>query len=650
MSRDWREAERAYEDYVTEAETIPALFAESASRHADLDAQWYKGGIRDRSLTGTAFDAAPDGDYAALSYEEMHNIVRRLAAGFRELGVARGDRVAIHANTRAEWAQTDFALLAAGATVTTVYTESSPDRVRYLLDDPGATGVVCGTAALADRVHDVESDLDLEFVVVMDDHESDREDVYTLADVYELGREAGTDGYDDWVAATEPGDLASVIYTSGTTGDPKGVRLTHRNLQANVAQVRKRFGPRPDKADDVPVIDAETRTLSFLPLAHVFERTAGHFGSFAAGSTVAYAESTDTVGEDLRLVSPQGATSVPRVYERIHSQIREEAPDGVQGRIFEWAMGVARDYGRVKRNGGAGPALKAKRAVADRLVFSQVRAELGGEVESFISGGGSIPRELTELFDGMDVPINQGYGLTETSPVVATNPAEAPKHGALGPPVVDTEVKLDASVVDPETRAGADGEIGELLVRGPQVFEGYWEKPEATADAFTDGEDGRWFRTGDIVERDADGYLVYRDRLKQLLVLDTGKNVAPQPVEDDLVATDLVDQAMLVGDDQKFLGALVVPNEEALRRRADSEGIDLPTDADALADDGRVREWVGEAVDAANRQRDKHERVRAFDIVTEEWTAENDLLTPSMKKKRRLIRERYGDRIDSLYA
>ncbi|WP_255197390.1 AMP-dependent synthetase/ligase [Halorarius litoreus] len=647
MDGNWREAERAYEDYVTQEGTIPELFEESVRRHGDNDAQWYKGGVVDRSLAGVAFDPAPPGEFASLTYDELHAIVQRLAAGFRELGVEAGDRVGIHANTRPEWAQTDFALLAAGATVTTVYTESSPQRVQYLLSDPSATGVICGSGKLAETVLSVRDDLDLSFVVVMDDYESDHEDVYMLADVYELGEEAGTDDYDDWVAASEPSDVASIIYTSGTTGKPKGVQLTHRNFRSNVAQVRKRFGPRPDKDDDLMTIDAETRVLSFLPLAHVFERTAGHFSMFAAGGTVAYAESTDTVGEDLKLVGPNGATSVPRLYERVYSQIKEEAPDGIQGRIFEWAIDVARDYGAVKREPeDAGTLLKAKHAVADRLVFSQIREELGGNIDAFISGGGSIPRELTELFDGMGMPINQGYGLTETSPVVATSPAEAPKHGSLGPPVPDTQVKLDPSVVDPETKASADGDIGELLVRGPQVFEGYLNKPEATADAF----DGPWFRTGDIIEQDDDGYLIYRDRLKQLVVLDTGKNVAPQPIEDDLVATDLIDQAMLLGDDEKFLGALIVPDVEALRRRAEKKGVSLPDDRAALVADDRVREWLDETVDEVNATLDKHERVRGFRLVAEEWTADNEMLTPSMKKKRRVLREEYADEIAELYG
>ena len=645
---DWLRAEREYEDYVTEDGTLPELFFESADRHGARDAQWYKGGVYDRSMAGLAFHPALEGEWASLTYAEMAGIVKRLAAGFRELGVEAGDRVGIHANTRMEWAQTDFALLSAGAVVTTVYTESEPERIRYLLDDPGATGVVVENADLLEKLLEVEDELDLDFVAVVDEYETDREDIHTLADVYQLGRDADLDSIP---VERDPDDLASLVYTSGTTGQPKGVQLTHRNFRSNVAGVRKRFGPRPDKAEHVPVFDEEVRTLSFLPLAHVFERMGGHFLILGSGGTVAYAESTDTVGDDMEAVAPSGVTSVPRVYERIYSQMREEAPDGPQGRIFEWALDVAREYGKVKRSDGGIPLeLKAKQAIADRLVFSQVREGVGGRVDALISGGGSIPKELTELFDGMGLPINQGYGLTETAPVVSVSPPEAPRHGSLGPPLVNVDVHIDESVVDDEEQAEADGSLGELLVKGPNVTEGYWNKPGETQGAFTEMDGERWFRTGDLVEQAEDGYLTYRDRLKQLIVLDTGKNVAPQPIEDALTTQDILAQAMVVGDDQKFIAAILVPDVAELERRAEKEGYDLPDGEAARCDDETVREWVEEAVAAANERFDKSERVKEFRLVSLEWTAENGLLTPSMKKKRRRISKEHQDVLDDIYG
>jgi long-chain acyl-CoA synthetase len=517
--------------------------------------------------------------------------------------------------------------------------------------------VVCENGELLERVVAVEDDLDVEWAVVMDAFEAPETDleVYSLADVYERGREAfDEDAFEARLAACDLDDLASLVYTSGTTGDPKGVKLTHGNFRANVNQVRRRFGPRPDKDPDVPVIDEQTRTLSFLPLAHVFERLAGHFSMFAAGGTVAYAESPDTVSEDLEQVRPSGATSVPRVYERVFDQMREQASGSdLTERIFQWSLDVARDYGEVKRAPDREPGLglRVQHAVADRLVYSDVREGVGGRIDSFISGGGSLSKELAQLFDGMGLPISEGYGLTETAPVVSVNPAEAPKHGTLGPPVVDCEVRVDETVVSRERRENADGLVGELLVRGPNVMEGYWEKPEATEDAFTEAEDGGdpWFRTGDIITIDEDGYLVYTDRLKTLVVLDTGKNVAPQPIEDAFATSERVEQVMVTGDDRKFIGALIVPNFEQVRRWADKEGVDLPEDPEAVCEDERVREYVRAEVDRVNREFTKHERIKEFELVPVEWTAENDYLTPSMKKKRRAIRDGFEAYIDRIY-
>ena len=639
----WLQAEREYEDEVIDENTLSRLFEASASRHASRDAQWYKGGVYDRSLAPEVVPEAPDGEFAALTYAEMQDVVRNLAAGFRELGVESGTRVGIHANTRMEWAQVDFGLLAAGAVVTTVYTESSPDRARYLLDDPDADGVVVENGELLDVVLEVEDDLDLSFIIVMDEFEGhgDREDILSLADLYRRGREAfDADAYESWLGVRDYDDLASMVYTSGTTGRPKGVRLTHRNFRSNVNGIRKRVGPRPDKDPDLPVFDETDRTLSFLPLAHVFERVAGHYLMFGAGATVAYAESPDTVADDIETVRPSGASSVPRVYERIFDNMRSEAP----GAIFDRAVTAARDYARAD---DPGLLLRVRHAVYDSLVFSRVREQMGGEVEAFISGGGSLSKRLSQLFQGMGLPIYEGYGLTETSPVVSVNPPEDSRAGTLGPPLVNVDVRLDESVVDEERQAAADGDVGELQVKGPNVTPGYWNRPGATEEAFT--EDG-WFRSGDIVERTADDYLVYHDRLKQLIVLDTGKNIAPQPIEDEFATSERIDQAMVVGDDRKFIAALFVPDFDAVEAWADEEGIDLPGDHESICADDRVHEFVGEEVETVNRELPKSEKIKEFRLVPVEWTPDNDLMTPSMKVKRRAVVDRFEDQLRDIYG
>ncbi|MDG5776209.1 long-chain fatty acid--CoA ligase [Haloarculaceae archaeon H-GB1-1] len=651
MSRDgpdWWRAEQEYTDETIRKETLAEMFDAAVDRYGDAAAQRYKGGVYDRSLTPEVLPSAPAGEFTALSYAEMGDVVRKLAAGFRELGVTAGDCVGIYANTRMEWAHSDFALLAAGAVVTTVYTESSADRVRYLLDDPDAVGVVVENESLLDTLATVEDDLDLSFVVVMDecDGYADRDDVYTLADLHALGEETYEEAaYRDWLAERTPEDLASLIYTSGTTGKPKGVRLTHYNFRENVNQARKRIGPRPDKPDDMSTLGPHMDSISFLPLAHVLERMAGHFLMFASGTTVGYAENPDTVGDDIETLQPNVGISVPRVYERIFDQMREQASESpVKQRIFEWAVDVGQTYSRTD---SPGPLLRAKHAIADRLVYSTVRENLGGNVDFFVSGGGSLSADLAHLFLAMDLTILEGYGLTETSPVVTVNPPEDVRPGTMGPPVTDVEIRIDEDIVADDQFPDATGTVGELLVTGPNVTDGYWNMPGRTTRAFTD--DG-FFRTGDIVERTADDYLVYRDRIKRLLVLSTGKNVSPGHIEDRFSTTDRVDQIMVVGDDRKFVAAIIVPDFEAMDRWAAEEGIDLPDSYRARCDDERVREWIGETVSQVNDDLERVEQIKRFELVAEEWTADNDMLTPSMKKKRRNITAAYEDRIERLYA
>ena len=641
----WREAEREYTDEVVGDTTIPELFEASAERNADGVAQMYKGGVYDRSLAPDVVLPAPEGAYGSITYDEMRSIVRNVAAGFRELGVEHDTRVGLFSSTRMEWAISDFAALAAGGIVTTVYTESSPRQVQYLLSDPGADGVVVENAELLDRVLEVEDQLDLSFIVTVDEYDTDREDVYTLGELHDLGASVYDDAsYQSWLEERSPSDLASLIYTSGTTGQPKGVKLTHRNFRSNVNQVYKRVAPRPDKDPEMPTITPETTSISFLPLAHVFERLSGHFLMFGIGASVGYVEDPDTLADDIKLIQPNTGASVPRVYERIFDRMREQASESpVKERIFGWALGVARQWARTEDPGAA---LRLKHAISDRLVYSQLKENLGGNIEFMVSGGGSLSKELCETFLGMDLQIVEGYGLTETAPVVSVNPPEDVRPGTLGVPVVDEEVKIDPHPVDQDD-FDTDREVGELLVRGPNVADGYWNREKETAKSF---EPDGWFHTGDIVEQTEDDFLVYHDRLKEVIVLSTGKNVAPQPIEDAFATNDRVAQAMVVGDDQKFVAALFVPNFEKLRRWADREEIDLPETEAEMCEDERVREWIQEAVDEVNEDLEKVEKIKSFQLIPREWTAENDLLTPSMKKKRRNIRKAFEANLDRIYG
>ncbi|GAA0533964.1 long-chain fatty acid--CoA ligase [Halorubrum ejinorense] len=678
----WQKAERAFTDDAIARETLPRMFERTAERHGGRVAQRYKGGVHDRSLVSAGVvPPAAAGEYADLTYDEMREIVRNLSAGFRELGVDGDTRLALYAHTRMEWAHTDFAALSAGAVVTTVYASSSPNQLRYLLEDPGATAVVAENRAMLDDVLAVRDDLEheLDAIVTFDDVDAAEvdDDVYTLGEVHELGADAFDEAtYEGWIDALDVDDLASLIYTSGTTGKPKGVRLTHGNFRDNVSQCYRRFADRPDRDPEAPGISAETTTLSFLPLAHVFERMSGHYMMFTAGATVAYAESSDTLRDDFQLVRPTTTTSVPRVYEKLYDAIREQASESpVKERIFEWAVDVGQTH---HETDDPGVLLDAKRAVADRLVFSSVREAIGGNFDFFISGGGSLSAELCSLYHAMDLPILEGYGLTETSPVISVNPPEEPKVGTIGPPVVDTEIAVDDGVVGEEV-ADVDGDVGELLVRGPQVTEGYWNRPDATAEAFTDAEvlgddvvtagtppDQRigpgsggtdetdpaeepWFRTGDIVQLRPDGYIAFRERAKQLLVLSTGKNVAPGPIEDRFAANEFVEQCVVLGDGRKFVSALIVPNFERIEKWAENRGHDVADDRASLCRDDRVRERIQEEVDRVNEEFESYERIKRFRLVEEEFSEDNDLLTPTMKKKRRNILDWFADEVNLIY-
>lgn len=682
-----RQAEAAFEHPSLGSKTIPELFVSTAARHPSAAAQSYKGGVYDRSLVeADAIPAAPDSAYAALSYSDLESLVGRLAAGFRDLGLTPDDRLAIVSHTRMEWTQVDLATLAAGGVVTTVYPSATDDRLEYLLSDPDPTGIVVESSEQLTRVLAAESALGFDFIVVMDclpdgsgmaAAARDRDDIYTLGTVYERGTAAfDPDSWDSWLAARESTDLASIIYTSGTTDQPKGVELTHRNFCANVDGMFRRLGPRPDRSASVPHLDDTSRHLSVLPLAHVFERLVGGYLMIAAGATVAYAESPETLGEDLRLVAPTCGTGVPRLYSRLFDQFETAASDSATSkRLFEWATNVAKQYHHAD---SPSRRLRVAHALADRLVYSTVREGLGGEIELFISGGDSLSAELCATFHGMGVPIFEGYGLTETAPVVSVNPPEAPQVGTIGPPLsdvdtrVDTTVDIDGSASDAVAESVDGGDevaaeetaVGELLVRGPSVFEGYWNQPVATAETFVSPrprdtestptaaeiDETSWFRTGDLVERRPDEYLVFRGRRKALLVLSTGKNVVPGPIEEAVCSTPLVEQCLVVGDSRPVVAALVVPNIEAVRQWAESEGVDLPDEPSELVGVDAVSDRIEADIESANKRFEPHERIGSFELLADSFTTDNGLLTPTLKKKRRAITEQYTDRIDRLYS
>lgn len=365
---------------------------------------------------------------------------------------------------------------------------------------------------------------------------------------------------------------------------------------------------------------------------------------FASGANVAYAGSPETLKKDLQLARPDMLMSVPRIYERIYEGVRNKASTStIKRAIFDWATDVGQQYARADEPGWW---LRLKHWVADTLLFRKIRTAMGGNLSFCISGGGSLSADLAYLFEGMGVKVLEGYGLTESAPLVSVNPPQAPRIGTMGLPIVDVQTRLNKEPIPESEQQKVDGQLGELQIRGDNVTDGYYNKPDETDEAFTD--DG-WFCTGDIVEIDEDGYIKFRERLKQLLVLSTGKNIAPQPIEQHFSTSERVDQCMAIGDGEKFIALLVVPNFDNLRSWAGSEGIELPDKRSALCDHEQARQYIRDEIDRLNAKLGKNEQIREFELIPEEWTPENGLLTPSMKKKRRTIEQRYSDRVGRIY-
>ena len=569
------------------------------------------------------------GKIDGLSSKELFEQIRDLSLGLASLGVATGDRVAILAESRLEWLQADLAILTAGAVTVPVYPTLSAGQARYILQDCGAKVVIVSTRAQLEKVQEVRHLLTaLESIVVIDEAAASAgASVLSLADVAARGHQrlmgewgAGRE-YRDAVRAITPEDLATIIYTSGTTGEPKGVMLTHGNLAANMRA-----------ATLVLDVDHEDTALSFLPLSHSFERMAAYVYIFA-GATMIFAESFDTVGRDIVAVRPTIITGVPRVYEKMQARVMEKGQAGsaAKSAVFRWAIraGVAKSAATL-RGRTPGPLTSLKASIADRLVFTKIRDGLGGRIRYVVSGSAPLAVDTAEFFQAVGLPVIEGYGLTETSPILTVNPPAAPRVGTVGKAVSGVELRIAAD--------------GEILARGPNVMKGYFNKPEATADAVKDG----WFHTGDIGHVDAEGYLTITDRKKDLLVTSGGKKIAPQPIEAVLKRNPLVAEAILLGDRRKYAAALIVPEFAALERRLKDLGRP-PADRDALVTRPDVVALYQEIVDALNRELSQFERIKKIALIPAQFSIETGELTPTLKVKRRVVEERWREAIEGLY-
>jgi long-chain acyl-CoA synthetase len=568
-----------------------------------------------------------EGKYTDLSYAAMNITVDEFAFGLAALGVKRGDNVALISENRPEWVVADMATMKIGAVNVSIYPTLTPKQIEFILNDAGIRyAIVSNQLQMNKLLKIIENVPTLQrIVVITDPGDTDTPYVISFASLSEIGREyqkASPEFVRKEMSRIRPDDIATLIYTSGTTGNPKGVMLTHRNIVSNMKAASSVFSFTP--SDTI---------LSFLPLCHSYERTAGYYTAMSCGVTIAYAESIDTVRENLLEVQPTFVTTVPRLFERFYNRLMKQmsAETIVRRKIFSWAIAIGKTYMFARRNNIRTTLLTVQYKLADKLVFKKIRARLGGHLKFFVSGGAALAPELGEFFEAIGILIIEGYGMTESSPVISANRPEDYKFGTVGKPIPGVEVRIAMD--------------GEILARGPNVMKGYWNNSQATDDII-DAEG--WLHTGDIGTLDAEGHLKITDRKKHLFVSSGGKNIAPQHIENLFLQCEYIDQFVLIGDGRMYLTALVVPNFELLRSFAAKRNIRFTTHEE-LSRHPEIYTLLDHEL--RDRQKDlaNYERVRKFTILSRPLTVENDELTPTLKVKRKVIEERFREEIEKMY-
>jgi long-chain acyl-CoA synthetase len=568
-----------------------------------------------------------DGTYHDLSFSRMREWVEEFAGGLAALGLQRADRLAIIGENRPEWVVADMGSLFLGAVDVPIYPTLTAKQVEYILNDSGTKIAVVSNQYQLNKVLKIRDEVKtLEHIIVMNDTIADREpNVHTMSSVCDMGRKhlgLNPDLLTKSLADVRPDDLLTIIYTSGTTGNPKGVMLTHYNLVSNIVASTSII-----KLDDTDTL------LSFLPLCHSFERMAGYYTALACGCTVAYAESIDTVRDNLLEIRPTVVTTVPRLFERIYSRVKMQVESSPQARqkIFNWAIDTGQKYMEAKKQRRTGIMLKSQHALAEKLVYSKLKERTGGRIRFFVSGGAALARELGQFFEALGIIIIEGYGLTESSPVIAANRLDDYKFGSVGKPIPGVEVKI--------------AQDGEILARGPNIMKGYYNNKRATEEAID--EDG-WLHTGDIGVFDAEGHLMITDRKKHLFVSSGGKNIAPQPLENLFLQSKYIDQFVLIGDKRMFLSALIVPDYDALKEYADTHKIPYNSKED-LTKNPEIHKLVDEDIRRLQKDLSNYERVRRFAILEKPLSIEDGEITPTMKVRRKVVEERYRDLIENMY-
>ena len=554
--------------------------------------------------------------WVPISSSEFYRDVVGVARAFEQWGIRKGDRVAILSENRPEWTIADFAALSLGAVTVPIYSTQTAEQTAFLLNDSGARLIVVSTQNQLDKVLAIQSQTAVDRIVVMDAVETAH-----AVHMQRLMLQGPAEFDPDFTArarSIQADDLATIIYTSGTTGTPKGAMLTHGNMASNIAC----------SLDGFDLATKEEVSVSFLPLSHV---TARHvdFALMYRGVTLAYCPNITQLMQALAEIGPSVFVGVPRVYEKIRHQVVVKAVGFPKDAIYRWALSVGRAH-RAEILDRVQPAALSWK-LANRLVFSKVRAGLGGRADEFISGGAPLGKELAEWYADIGIPIHEGYGLTETSPVIAVNNPSAHKLGTVGKPLANVEVRI--------------AEDGEVLVRGPSVFKGYWNRPEETCNAFVDG----WFKTGDIGNLDSDGFLSITDRKKDLIKTSGGKFIAPQPIENSLKLNPLIGAAVVIGDRRKFPAVLISPHFPLLEDWARANKVGFASRAE-LIENPKVQALYEGIIEELNKNLARFEKLKRVLLVPDEFSAADGTLTHTFKVRRRGIEQRYRSLIDQMYA
>ena len=570
-----------------------------------------------------AFFDKIDGEWQKKTYREAGDIVENLASGLASLGVQKGDKIAIISTNSSRWAFADYAITGLGAVTVTVYPTLTTPHMKYIFDDSETHYAFVGNKEQLDKTKSLIQECEhMKGYVLMDDSDDDTDKVFGFSSLIERGKaykESSDFDFKAIASTINPDDLLTLIYTSGTTGNPKGAMLSHNNLIANIKSGKKSIH-----------IDESDVFLSFLPLSHVFERMVGHFSGLTSGGCVYYAESIDTVADNMGEIKPTIMASVPRLYEKMYAKIIDKVSNDppLRQKIFWWAISVGKEaMPNICKNSRPSGWLGFKFGLAEKLVFSKIKERVGGRLRFFVSGGAPLSQEIAEFFAAANIIILEGYGLTETSPVITNNRLEDVKFGTVGKPIDGVEVKI--------------AEDGEIICRGENVMLGYYNNEAATREVI---DENGWFHTGDIGEFDEDGFLRITDRKKNIIVTSGGKNIAPAPMEIALIASKYIEQVVVLGDRRNFVSALIVVAQETLSEWANEQGID-----GEIIQDERTDKLFENEVSKAMAGFAHYETVKKFKLVADEWSVESGELTPTLKVKRKVVEKKYADLIDSIY-